>query len=96
MAQKKSSAILNAFSARRFPRLLTLLASRGWEVILNYMGDCPVHTIFIASDYCDYDYFGFRIFSASCTLKTGVLKNTPRCVLVHTKMCIITHQGVQI
>ena len=28
------------------------------------------------------------------TLKTGVLNNTPRCVLVHTKVCTIAHQGV--
>ena len=28
------------------------------------------------------------------TLKTGVFDNTPRCVLVHTKVCTIAHKGV--
>ena len=27
-------------------------------------------------------------------INTGVLINTPRCVLVHTKVCTIAHQGV--
>ena len=30
------------------------------------------------------------------TLKTGVFNYTPRCVLLHTKVCLITHQGVYI
>ena len=28
------------------------------------------------------------------TLKTGVFDNTPRCILVHTKVCTIAHKGV--
>ena len=34
-----------------------------------------------------------RVGIPAYTLKTGVFNNTPRCVLVHTKVCTIAHKG---
>jgi hypothetical protein len=45
---------------------------------------------------CIFQYLTLYYITKLYTLKTGVFNYTPRCVLLHTKVCFITHQGVYI